>query len=36
MQKCDRKNIFVITPDQNYSDSLGQNVTMSHHGITLL
>jgi hypothetical protein len=28
MQKCDRKNILVITPDQNYSDSLvSQNVT---------
>jgi hypothetical protein len=27
MQKCDRKNILVITPDQNYSDSFVQNVT---------
>jgi hypothetical protein len=27
MQKCDIKNIFVITPDQNDSDSLVQNVT---------
>jgi hypothetical protein len=27
MQKCDRKNVLVITPDPNYSDSLVQNVT---------
>jgi hypothetical protein len=27
MQKCDRKNILVFKPDQNYSETLVQNLT---------